>query len=92
LIAAGCGSSAADRTCAADGAQKQRRNCDQWVAMQKILRAALKHRRFAPAIVAAMLMPLSGCILVGPDYVRPKVITPDAYKEIDGLESRPAEG
>jgi len=52
--------------------------------MQKILRAALKHRRFAPAIVAATLMALSGCILVGPDYVRPKVITPDAYKENEG--------
>ena len=52
--------------------------------MQKILRAAVKHRRFAPAIVAAMLMPLSACMVVGPDYVRPTVITPDAYKEIDG--------
>ena len=52
--------------------------------MQKILRAALKHRRFAPAIVAAMLMPLSACMVVGPDYVRPTVTTPDAYKEIDG--------
>ncbi len=52
--------------------------------MQKILRAAVKHRRFAPAIVAAMLMSLSACMVVGPDYVRPTVITPDAYKEIDG--------
>src|SRR4029077_13942038 len=52
--------------------------------MQKITRAALKHRRFAPAIVAATLMALSGCILVGPDYVRPKVITPNAYKENEG--------
>jgi len=52
--------------------------------MQKILRAALKHRRFAPAIVAAMLMPLSACMVVGPDYVRPTVTTPDAYKENDG--------
>src|SRR6266850_2666114 len=52
--------------------------------MQKILRAAVKPRRFAPAIVAAMLMPLSACMVVGPDYVRPTVITPDHYKEIDG--------
>ncbi|HET9686713.1 MAG TPA: efflux transporter outer membrane subunit [Pseudolabrys sp.] len=52
--------------------------------MQKILRAALKHCRFVPAIVAAMLMPLSACMVVGPDYVQPTVITPDAYKEIDG--------
>ena len=52
--------------------------------MQKILRAALKHRRFAPAIVAAMLMPLSACMVVGPDYVRPTAITPDQYKENEG--------
>jgi NodT family efflux transporter outer membrane factor (OMF) lipoprotein len=31
-----------------------------------------------------MLMPLSACMVVGPDYVRPTVITPDAYKENDG--------
>src|SRR5882724_404438 len=52
--------------------------------VQKITRAAMKRSRFAPAIVAAMLMPLSACMLVGPDYVRPTVITPDAYKENDG--------
>jgi NodT family efflux transporter outer membrane factor (OMF) lipoprotein len=52
--------------------------------MQKILRAAMKPRRFVPAIVAAMLIPLSACMVVGPDYVRPTVITPDAYKENDG--------
>src|SRR2546422_2085353 len=52
--------------------------------VQKITRAAMKRSRFAPAIVAAMLMPLSACMVVGPDYVRPTVITPDAYKENDG--------
>src|SRR3979409_2650846 len=52
--------------------------------MQIILRAAIKRRRFAPAIAATMLMSLSGCMVVGPDYVRPTVITPDAYKENDG--------
>jgi NodT family efflux transporter outer membrane factor (OMF) lipoprotein len=51
--------------------------------VQKITRA-MKRSRFAPAIVAAMLMPLSACMLVGPDYVRPTVITPDAYKENEG--------
>ena len=52
--------------------------------MQKITRAAMKRSRFAPAVAAAMLMLLSACTVVGPDYVRPTVITPDAYKEIDG--------
>src|SRR4030095_13817817 len=51
--------------------------------VQKITRA-MKRSPFAPAIVAAMLMPLSACMLVGPDYVRPTVITPDAYKENEG--------
>ena len=44
----------------------------------------MKRSRFAPAVAAAMLMLLSACMVVGPDYVRPTVITPDAYKEIDG--------
>ena len=53
-------------------------------SVQKITRAAMKRSRFAPAVTAAMLMLLSACMVVGPDYVRPTVITPDAYKEIDG--------
>ena len=52
--------------------------------VQKIIRAAMKRSRFAPTVAAAMLMLLSACTVVGPDYVRPTVITPDAYKEIDG--------
>jgi len=35
------------------------------------------------ATVAAVLTLMTGCV-VGPDYVRPTVITPDAYKEVDG--------
>ena len=53
-------------------------------SVQKITRAAMKRSRFAPAVTATMLMLLSACMVVGPDYVRPTVITPDAYKEIDG--------
>jgi NodT family efflux transporter outer membrane factor (OMF) lipoprotein len=53
-----------------------------WV--QEIFHAAMKRARFAPAIATAMLLLLSACMVVGPDYVRPMVITPDAYKEIDG--------
>jgi len=52
--------------------------------MQKIIYAAMKRRRFAPAIATAMLMLLSACMVVGPDYVRPTVTTPAAYKENDG--------
>src|SRR5437867_5827652 len=33
-----------------------------------------------PAVPAAMVALVTGC-MVGPDYVRPTVITPDAYKE-----------
>jgi NodT family efflux transporter outer membrane factor (OMF) lipoprotein len=36
-------------------------------------------------IMAALVVAtLSACTVVGPDYVRPTAITPDAYKEIDG--------
>ena len=35
------------------------------------------------AAVAGVLTLITGCV-VGPDYVRPPVITPDAYKEVDG--------
>src|SRR4029077_8104820 len=52
--------------------------------MQNTLYAAMKRRRFAPAIATAMLMLLSACMVVGPDYVRPTVTTPAAYKENDG--------
>jgi hypothetical protein len=40
---------------------------------------------FGLSIMAAFLVAtLSACMVVGPDYLRPTVITPDAYKEIDG--------
>jgi NodT family efflux transporter outer membrane factor (OMF) lipoprotein len=35
------------------------------------------------AFATAVLTLVSGCV-VGPDYVRPTVVTPDAYKEVDG--------
>lgn len=52
--------------------------------VQEIFHATMKRGRFAPAVATAMLMLLSACMVVGPDYLRPTVITPDAYKEIDG--------
>jgi NodT family efflux transporter outer membrane factor (OMF) lipoprotein len=52
--------------------------------MQKIFNAAMKRGRFAPAVATAMLMLSSACTLVGPDYVQPTVITPEAYKENEG--------
>ena len=36
---------------------------------------------FALATVTLTLM--TGCV-VGPDYARPTVVTPEAYKEVDG--------
>ena len=39
--------------------------------------------RLTLAAVAGGLMLMTGCV-VGPDYVRPPVVTPAAYKEIDG--------
>jgi NodT family efflux transporter outer membrane factor (OMF) lipoprotein len=35
-------------------------------------------------MAALLVATLSACTVVGPDYVRPTAITPDAYKEIDG--------
>jgi NodT family efflux transporter outer membrane factor (OMF) lipoprotein len=47
----------------------------------------MEHHKFLKirVIIAAFLVAtLSACTVVGPDYVRPTAITPDAYKEIDG--------
>src|SRR5215475_13019277 len=43
----------------------------------------LRRGRLTLAAVAGALTLITGCV-VGPDYVRPPVITPDAYKEVDG--------
>jgi NodT family efflux transporter outer membrane factor (OMF) lipoprotein len=53
-------------------------------SVKDIFRAAKKGGCLAPAIGMAMLMLMSGCTAVGPDYVIPTTITPDAYKENDG--------
>ena len=53
----------------------------------------VKHRRFAPALVAAMLLPLSACMVVGPDHVRPPVITPGFQRASDGWRvAQPKDG
>ena len=39
--------------------------------------------RLTLATIAGVLTLMTGCA-VGPDYVRSTVITPDAYKEVDG--------
>jgi len=39
------------------------------------------HRGLAGALVVTLVA--AGCA-VGPNYVRPPVVTPDAYKEADG--------
>src|SRR5215475_4586369 len=43
----------------------------------------LRRGRLTLAAVAGVLTLITGCA-VGPDYVRPPVITPDAYKEVGG--------
>jgi len=43
----------------------------------------MRRSRLTLATIAGVLTLITGCV-VGPDYVRPPVITPDAYKEVDG--------
>ena len=43
----------------------------------------MKRGRLTLAAVAGGLTLMTGCV-VGPDYVRPTVVTPAAYKEVDG--------
>jgi NodT family efflux transporter outer membrane factor (OMF) lipoprotein len=43
----------------------------------------MRRIRLTLATIAGVLTLMTGCV-VGPDYVRPTVITPDAYKEVDG--------
>jgi NodT family efflux transporter outer membrane factor (OMF) lipoprotein len=57
--------------------------------MMKKLTDTMEDHKFLKirVIMAALLVAtLSACTVVGPDYVRPTAITPDAYKEIDGWE------
>ena len=43
----------------------------------------MRRGRLTLVTVAGVLTLMTGCV-VGPDYVRPTVITPAAYKEVDG--------
>ncbi|HWP76588.1 MAG TPA: RND transporter, partial [Methylomirabilota bacterium] len=44
------------------------------------------------ALASALLVLVSACT-VGPDYVRPSMISPDAYKELDGWKiAHPRDG
>jgi NodT family efflux transporter outer membrane factor (OMF) lipoprotein len=43
----------------------------------------MRRSQLTVATLAGVLMLMTGCV-VGPDYVRPTVIAPAAYKEIDG--------
>jgi NodT family efflux transporter outer membrane factor (OMF) lipoprotein len=56
------------------------------VLMKKLTDTMEDHKFLKIRVVMAALLvaTLSGCMVVGPDYVRPTAITPDAYKEIDG--------
>ena len=43
--------------------------------------------RFSALCVAVAALSVSGCAVVGPDYVRPVVRTPTAFKEIEGWKT-----
>jgi NodT family efflux transporter outer membrane factor (OMF) lipoprotein len=53
------------------------------LSLRDAWRQWLRRGRLMLAAVAGVLTLITGCV-VGPDYVRPPVITPDAYKEVDG--------
>jgi NodT family efflux transporter outer membrane factor (OMF) lipoprotein len=44
----------------------------------------IRHRGALRVILATLVLALLGGCAVGPSYVRPTVVTPDAYKELDG--------
>src|SRR5207302_9168799 len=71
----------------AAAARARRRGCARAVRRQTV-RWRLGGRL---ALASALLGLVSGCP-VGPDYVRPSMISPDAYKEIDGWKiARPGD-
>jgi NodT family efflux transporter outer membrane factor (OMF) lipoprotein len=46
-----------------------------------------------PLALASALLALASACTVGPDYVRPSMISPDAYKEVDGWKiAQPRDG
>jgi NodT family efflux transporter outer membrane factor (OMF) lipoprotein len=58
------------------------------------MRSRPVHRRLGgPLALAAALLVLGSACTVGPDYVRPSMWSPDAYKEIDGWKiAHPRDG
>ena len=56
------------------------------VLMKKLTDTMEDHKFLKIRVIMAALLvaTLSACMVVGPDYVRPSVVTPDAYKENDG--------
>jgi len=58
-----------------------------------VRRGTVRGRLGGPlALVSAILVLVSACT-VGPDYVRPSMISPDAYKELDGWKiAQPRDG
>ena len=58
------------------------------------MRSRPVHRRLGgPLALAAALLVLGSACTVGPDYVRPSMISPDAYKELDGWKiAHPRDG
>jgi len=56
------------------------------VLMKKLTDTMEDHKFLKIRVIMAafLVATLTACTVVGPDYVRPTVITPDAYKENDG--------
>src|SRR5882724_10689284 len=56
------------------------------VLMKKLTDTMEDHKFLKIRVIMAafLVATLTACTVVGPDYVRPPVITPDAYKEVDG--------
>src|SRR5437870_9317528 len=56
------------------------------VLMKKLTDTMEDHKFLKVRVIMAafLVATLTACTVVGPDYVRPTVITPDAYKENDG--------
>jgi len=58
-----------------------------------VRRRTVRGRLGGPLALASALLVLVSACTVGPDYVRPSMISPDAYKELDGWKvARPGDG
>src|SRR5207244_8738137 len=58
-----------------------------------VRRRTVRGRLGGPLALASALLVLVSACTVGPNYVRPSMISPDAYKELDGWKiAQPRDG